>query len=191
MSHRRDPARFAADSGQVDPGAVVIRAVPVQDVLPLRRAVLRAGLPAHESDYEPDRDPATVHLAAVDPSGQVLGCSTWFPQPWRGTPAWRLRGMATAPAARGTGLGGRLLEAGMALAHESGAAVLWCNARTSALGFYRRYGFRTDGDEFVTAHGIPHYVMWRPLADQHAGPHEQPDEGPRTVNAPNPPGPER
>jgi predicted GNAT family N-acyltransferase len=137
--------------------------VALEAVLPLRQAVLRPGRPVEESSFAPDMDPATVHLAAVDATGAVLGCATWFPEPWQGAPAWRLRGMATAPAARGTGLGGRLLEEGLALARDAGVGLVWCNARTLAVGFYRRYGFETVGEEFESGYGIPHFVMCRPL----------------------------
>ena len=42
----------------------------------------------------------------------------------------------------------------------SGATVLWCNARDTALGFYARLGFTVYGDGFVTADsGLPHHVM--------------------------------
>jgi predicted GNAT family N-acyltransferase len=148
------------------PGAadeVAICPVPVQAVLPLRQSVLRPGRPVQECTFEPDLDPATVHLAAVDAAGDVLGCATWFAEPWQGAPAWRLRGMATAPAARGVGLGGRLIEQGLALARDAGVGLVWCNARTTAVGFYRRYGFETVGEEFLSAQGIPHFVMRRPL----------------------------
>ena len=110
-----------------------------------------------------DDSPGTLHLGALTDDGTVVGCATWFPEPWEGRPAWRLRGMATDPSVRGTGVGSALLQRGLAEARAAGVEVAWCNARTVALAFYRRHGFESVGAEFVTAHGVPHYVMWRTL----------------------------
>jgi predicted GNAT family N-acyltransferase len=152
--------------------------VPAERVLALRQQVLRPGLGIEHARFDDDDHPQTVHLAAVDEAGTVVGCSTWFPDPWQGQPAWRLRGMATATAARGTGLGGRLLAAGLEAARERGATIAWCNARTTALGFYRRYGFETVGAQFTSAHGIAHYAMVRRLdAEPTVGPAPGADVG--------------
>ena len=145
------------------PPDVRVEAVGVDVVLPLRAAVLRPGLSVDLARYEQDADPATVQLAAFDPDGAVVGCSTWSPDSWNQLPAWRLRGMATAPSARRQGVGARLLQAGLERGVAAGAVVAWCNARTAALGFYRRYGFTAVGEEFEVPHAGPHYRMWRPL----------------------------
>jgi predicted GNAT family N-acyltransferase len=143
--------------------AVRVAAVPVAEILPLRRAVLRAGLPIEESRYEQDDLSTTLHLAAYDDVGRVVGCSTWFPDPLDGRDAWRLRGMATAPEVRGSGVGARLVEAGLAAGAERGYDLVWCNARTPAVGFYERYGFEPVGEEFLLVHDVPHYLMVREL----------------------------
>jgi predicted GNAT family N-acyltransferase len=142
---------------------ITVEQVQARVVVSLRAQILRPGLALDEARYAQDDDPAAVHLAACDELGHVVGCSTWFPEDWQGRPAWRLRGMATSPAARGTGVGGLLLTKGLALASAGGAQFAWANARTVALGFYRRYGFETVGEEFLTAQAIPHFVIWRPL----------------------------
>ena len=142
---------------------ITVERVDAGTVLGLRAAILRPGLPAGQAAYAQDEDPRTVHLAAFDDLGTVVGCSTWFPQPWRDRPAWRLRGMATAATVRGTGVGGRLLTAGLSAAERGGALHAWANARTVALGFYRHYGFSAVGPQFLTAQAIPHYLIWRAL----------------------------
>ncbi len=142
---------------------IAVHQVDAGVVLPLRAAILRPGLALEEADYAQDSDPAALHLAACDELGHVVGCSTWFPEPWEGRRAWRLRGMATSPAVRGSGVGGYLLEAGLAEALSGGAEYAWANARTVALGFYRRYGFQPVGEEYLGALDIPHFVIWRAL----------------------------
>jgi predicted GNAT family N-acyltransferase len=151
---------------------VRVEQVGIDLVLPLRAAVLRPGLPVDTARYEQDLLPTTVHLAALsdatteattEATTAVIGCATWSPEPYQGRPGWRLRGMATADTVRGQGVGALLLEAGLELGRASGAEVAWCNARTSALGFYRRHGFTAVGEEFDVEYAGPHYRMWRPL----------------------------
>ena len=84
-----------------------------------------------------------------------------------GAVQWRLRGMASEPAVRGRGLGGRVLEFGIEelarrlAAKGQASATLWCNGRTRAQAFYQRHGFAPIGALFETPGTGPHYVFWR------------------------------
>lgn len=140
-----------------------VESVVVSTIRPLRHAVLRPGQPPSASAYPQDDDPQTLHLAAYDDAGAVVGCATYFPEPLDGEPAWRLRGMATAPAARGQGYAGEMLTRGLAELGDRGACLLWCNARTSAAGFYERFDFERRGAEFDLPMLGPHYVLVRTL----------------------------
>lgn len=138
-----------------------LRRVTAADVRPVRRSVLRPGAGDDELAYPGDDDPAAGHFGAYL-GGEPAGIASVFPQEYDGVPtAWRLRGMATTPAARGTGLGGLLLEACVDHVREAGGTLLWCNARTPARGFYERYGFEVVGEEFEITDIGPHYVMRR------------------------------
>jgi GNAT superfamily N-acetyltransferase len=142
---------------------VVLRRVSADDILPLRQAVLRPGLPAEASRYPEDE--AAVHVGAWD-GEQLVGCATVFADPWPGTPAaWRLRGMAVAPERQGSGVGAVVLAEAVAAAREAGAPMMWANARSTALGFYVRSGWQVAGEEFVTADtGLPHVpIVLEPL----------------------------
>ncbi len=126
----------------------------------LRRSVLRPtflpGQPLPGDDL-----PDAVHLGAFDGSSLVSACLI-FPQAcaWQpGRPAWRLRGMATDPAARGTGAGTAVADAAAEVARERGAELLWCEAREPAVSFYQRRGWQLHGERFATDYG-PHRYMW-------------------------------
>ena len=69
--------------------------------------------------------------------------------------------MAVLPRWQGGGLGRYLLEAAYPLLGARGCTLLWCNARSSALGFYRHAGFTAVGEEFETQYAGPHYLMYR------------------------------
>jgi predicted GNAT family N-acyltransferase len=128
---------------------VTIERVEVDVIRPLRHAVLRPNLPTAASAYEQDDDPDTVHLAAYDGMGAVIGCVTVFPEPYADEPAaWRLRGMATSPDVRGTGVGRALLLACLEEMGNRQVPLLWCNARDTAEGFYARHGFLPVGELF-------------------------------------------
>jgi predicted GNAT family N-acyltransferase len=80
--------------------------------------------------------------------------------------SFRLRGMATHPQYRGQGLGAALLRKCIEQARHAGGEVLWCNARTSAIEFYRRAGFEAVGEEFETPDIGPHVRMRLDLSRQ-------------------------
>jgi GNAT superfamily N-acetyltransferase len=138
---------------------------PARRIRPLRAAVLRDGDLA-AATWPGDDD--SLHLAALagDPlrDEAVLGCLSLLAQSCPERPevaAWRLRGMAVAEMHRGRGVGAALLvEAGRRAAAER-IGLIWCNARTTALGFYRSAGWHVVGEEFLTDTGIPHYrALW-------------------------------
>ncbi len=140
-----------------------VEEVPVDVVLPLRAAVLRGGGPA---GMPGDDDPATVHLAARSPDGEVIGVARLSPAPcpWRAARSpWQLRGMATAPDARGTGVGRVLLDGCLAVVAQRGGDLLWCDARVTAAGFYERMGLTVVTGEYDKPGVGPHVGMVKEL----------------------------
>lgn len=147
-----------------------IEVVCAKRVLPLRHAVLRAGLPATTARFEQDEDPQTLHLAAIEggndaeDAGEVVGCVTLIREALDSEMAWRLRGMAVAGAYRGRGVGAALLhevdrQVGAQAREGRGPSLLWCNARTQAIGFYERQGWTTISDRFDVPNSGPHVRM--------------------------------
>lgn len=141
------------------------------DTYELRRTVLRKGAPSSAVAYPGDDGVETRHLA-VRIGHRIVAVSTWIPGSFPGAapdrapgpdgPGLQLRGMATAPEARGRGFGSLLLDAGRRRAEEIGAGVLWARARSTALTFYLERGFEAVGDDFIDdTSGLPHrLVRW-------------------------------
>jgi GNAT superfamily N-acetyltransferase len=145
----------------------MIRVVDASTTRPLRRAVLRPSWPA-DAPISGDDAPDAVHLAGFADDGELVAACLLLPRPYPRQPdddgSWQLRGMATAEPVRGTGVGTRLLEAAVAQVRERGGRLLWCEARSSALGFYLHNGFVIDGAEYPHAEtGAPHHYMHRPI----------------------------
>lgn len=134
----------------------------------LRRAILRPTWPAGTRMHGDD-EPGAVHLAAIGADGTVVGACVLIPRPCPAFPdearAWQLRGMATDERARGTGVGTALTAAAEAAVRERGGRLIWCDARQTAIDFYRARGFTGTGE--IYAHpetGAPHLLMYRELS---------------------------
>jgi GNAT superfamily N-acetyltransferase len=122
----------------IDGNAIVLRPTGLEEIIDLRHAVLRQGLPREAAIFEGDDAPSSRHFGAF--SGDTLvGCATLHASQWEGEAAWQLRGMATLPEFRGKGIGRAVLEAMeadlTAAARAGRPPSLWCNARVPAVGF--------------------------------------------------------
>ena len=145
-------------------GLVAIQQVAADDVIDLRHAVLRAGLPRDAAVFEGDDLPTTMHFGAIFEDGTLVACASFLLNSYEGQPAWQLRGMATHPDFRSLGLGGALLEAAeMMIVRKSPVRFLWCNARTPALNFYQRQGWSPVSEVFEIPTAGPHVRMTRRL----------------------------
>lgn len=116
--------------------------------------------------YPGDEDADTLHLGLYT-LGRLVGVASLYREPppdaLKATTAWRLRGMAVEHTLQGKGHGAALLRACLEHAEHQGGSQVWCNARTTASGFYRSLGFAQKGDEFELPGIGPHHLMWRPL----------------------------
>ena len=132
----------------------------------LRRTVLRSGTPSDEVVFDGDDVDTTFHLGLRE-GDEVVAISTWMERPYPDRPGdrgFQLRGMATADAKRGSGLGAALLDAGVERCRAAGAVLVWARARDAALAFYERHGFTTVGLGYVDlTTGLPHHDVIREI----------------------------
>ena len=104
-------------------------------------------------------DPEALHLVAVGEAGDVAGTCRLLIDPGGTAKFGRL---CVRAAARGTGVGAALLDAAEREARAGGARRIGMHAQTSALGLYRRAGFRPYGEPF-DEEGIEHVGMEKDL----------------------------
>ena len=141
--------------------AVTIKLVNATDTWALRHQVLRPDQPLASVDYKEDSTREALHFAA-SLKDQIVAVASIYREDESGRTegkVWRLRGMATAPEIRGTGVGGALLSALLLRLKSQSEERVWCNARITASGFYLHYGFDVVGDEFQMPGIGPHYLM--------------------------------
>ena len=132
-----------------------IQVMTWSDALPLARAV-REKVFIEEQNVPrglewDDWDGRADHAVALDRRANPIGTA-------RLLPAGRIGRMAVLRPWRGRGVGTALLEALLQLARERGMAEVTLHAQTHAAGFYRKFGFDTQGEEFLEA-GIAHVAM--------------------------------
>jgi predicted GNAT family N-acyltransferase len=144
---------------------VRVERLTAADTWPLRHAVLR---PHQDTDEIAGAEhPLAAHLGARDEQGRIVGVARIAPEapPWdpQRADAWRLRGMATAEAARGRGVGAEVLAAALEHAARHGGRSVWCSARVPALRFYERAGFRAAGERYEDPELGPHVPLERDL----------------------------
>ena len=137
-----------------------------EDTHALRRAVLRTGTPSEEVVFDGDELESTFHLG-IRADDDIVAISTWMERPYpdrAGDRGFQLRGMATVETLRGSGLGARVLDAGIERCRAAGAALVWARARDAALPFYERHGFTRVGLGYVDlTTGLPHHDVLKPL----------------------------
>lgn len=157
--------------GQLSPAdGVIVRRVSAGSTAALRAAVLRPG-GGVDAVAKPDDDhPDTWFFAALASDARVLSTVNVRPAtpPWStdGASWWQLRGMSTAEDARGRGLARAVVDAALKHVTHAGGRV-WCNARTSVLGFYQRVGFTIVGEERIDPVSGPH--RWIVLTESDGG----------------------
>jgi GNAT superfamily N-acetyltransferase len=142
---------------------IKVEQVRVELVRRLRETVLRPDSPPELSIYPSDSSPDAQHFAAWF-ENKIVGAASIYPE---SLPAncgefenpWRLRGMAVVLEQQGKGIGKAILREAINFIKRLDGKVLWCNGRTTALGFYRSFGFEIIGEEFDVPESGAHFVM--------------------------------
>jgi len=138
----------------------MIKFISEKEVLPLRSLVLRNGKSFEHCIFQGDEAYDTFHLG-FELDGTIRSVATFMRNDFfegEGE-GYQLRGMATHPDYNGKGLGKALVEFAVEYLKEYKTAYLWCNARSTAAGFYKKLGFTTESPEFdIPGIGF-HYEM--------------------------------
>ncbi|UCH46915.1 MAG: GNAT family N-acetyltransferase [Betaproteobacteria bacterium] len=124
----------------------------------LREAVLRRplGLPLSEADL---RDEGNQLHFAMFADQELVACVTAVPI---STNEAKIRQTAVAPAYQQRGVASDMMRQVEAILAARGYTSLSLHARKSAIGFYRKLGYATVGEEFIEV-TVPHQKMIKKL----------------------------
>ncbi len=133
---------------------LTVRPVALEETRSLRRSVLRP----HQTLQElASHEPPEAFAAGAFQGQELIGVGLIGRD---GAPgAWRVRGMATVPQARGRGAGTAILDELVRHAREQGAANVWASVRPPARSLYERAGFRQTSEVFDVPRIGPHVMM--------------------------------
>jgi ribosomal protein S18 acetylase RimI-like enzyme len=140
----------------------MIKFITVEELLPLRNTILREGrLQPDECRFPSDKNEGNFHLGFYI-KDELVCIASFHPQSYGefvGT-GYQLRGMATAEAYQGKGIGNQLVNFAIVYLRGQKANYVWCNARKKAVKFYQNLGFEIISPEFEVPGIGPHYVMY-------------------------------
>ena len=128
-----------------------IEKIEWQEALPVRHLVLWPSKPASFCKIEGDE--TASHYGAYVADELVCVASIYID----GGSA-RLRKFATLSECQGKGIGSRVITHILEELQTVGVEHFWCDARTSAVGFYQRFGLSQQGEEFLKS-GVPYFKM--------------------------------
>jgi GNAT superfamily N-acetyltransferase len=147
----------------VSPDDLELRRASLDEILPLRHAELRPGLPPETARFDGDDEPDTLHFGAfLRATGAPVACVSCMRRPCDGQDGWQVRGMATRGDLVRRGIGRALLRHALAALRDArGPELVWCNARVAALGFWEREGWAVVSEVFDIPGVGPHRTLQR------------------------------
>lgn len=129
-----------------------------QQMVQLRNDILRKPLGLDFTPDELEKEKDEILIGAFEDE-KMLGCCMLIrehPQ------VVRLRQMAVLNNLQGKGIGRALMQFAENIARDRGFRKITMHARTSAIGFYEKLGYKVSGDEFLEV-TIPHCMMEKNL----------------------------
>ena len=127
-------------------------------MLELRQEILRRPLNLNLSDEHLENEKNDILIGAFDEE-LMLGCCLLCHVDKQ---TIQLRQMAVQNNLQGKGVGGTIMHFAENLARDRGYKKIIMHARSSASGFYEKFGFHIVGDEFMEV-SVPHYIMEKSL----------------------------
>lgn len=124
----------------------------------IRNEILRKplGLSFTEEELEKEKDDILIGCFEDD---ELEGCCLLTKE---GNGSVRLRQMAVTNILQGKGIGRVLMQFAENIARDRGFNLMTMHARSNAVGFYEKLGYKIVGDEFYEV-TIPHYLMEKEL----------------------------
>jgi len=143
----------------------IIKEIPSKETYAVRQPVLRAGKPIESCIFEGD-DLDTTHHFGLFENKNLTGIISLFPQInsiFAAKNQAQIRGMAVLDAHQKKGFGEALVKHCENYCNENKVELIWFNARTAAVGFYKKMNYEVSGEPFDIKDVGEHYLMYKKL----------------------------
>lgn len=140
---------------------IKISQIPFHKTFVVRHPVLREGRPIEECYFEGDDLESTKHFGCYL-DDKIIGVASLFKNNHdkiNGDECYQLRGMAVLKEFQNHNFGSLLLSEVEKYLKEINCAVLWFNARTNAVPFYKKHHYVIIGNAFDIPNVGEHYLM--------------------------------
>ena len=148
----------------------------------LRQKILRPQFKVKTCGFPQDGNPSSAHFGAFADNKEIVGIVSVFLQDETegkllttdSVNSWQIRAMATDESVRGKGYATALLKSveayissydykGNKKQAKGCSTLIWCNARSGAVGFYEKEDYKIAGKEFEIEGVGAHFRMRKKL----------------------------
>jgi predicted GNAT family N-acyltransferase len=139
-----------------------VREISAQDTIQIRHEVLRKNKPIETCSFIGDNLKSTYHIGVFFDAVLVGICTLIKKEKaiQQKLFSYQLRGMAVLEAYQGQRAARQLMEFLPEFLKTKEISHIWCNARLTAVSFYVKYGFETDGIPFEIPEVGSHLLMY-------------------------------
>jgi ribosomal protein S18 acetylase RimI-like enzyme len=142
-----------------------IKEIPSQETYAVRQPVLRQGKPIESCIFEGDDLPTTHHFGLFEKE-KLTGIISLFKQIntiFAAENQAQIRGMAVLENHQKKGFGEALVKHCENYCQSQNVDLIWFNARTAAVGFYKKMNYQVAGEPFYIKDVGEHYLMFKQL----------------------------
>jgi len=135
-----------------------------EEAVHLRDLMLRQPLGIKFNKEELLREKTDIHIACFQGS-KIIGTVILTP---KSNGVARIRQVAVETSHQGKGIGRKLIAFAEKMAKERKFSEIILSARTNVLGFYKKMGYETRGNEYISQNtNVPHFRMVKNISHQH------------------------
>ncbi|MWB95277.1 GNAT family N-acetyltransferase [Flavobacterium sp. GA093] len=146
----------------------LIKEISAKETFIVRHPVLRNGKPLESCVFEGDDLPTTHHFGIYD-SDNLTGIISLFSKSntiFVSQNQAQIRGMAVLETHQKKGLGEALVKHCEKYCNDNQIDLIWFNARTAAVGFYKKLGYQIVGEAFDIPDVGEHHLMYKELKNE-------------------------
>ncbi|RZJ49817.1 MAG: GNAT family N-acetyltransferase [Flavobacterium sp.] len=143
----------------------IIKEIPSKETFIVRQPVLRKGKPVETCIFEGDDLEDTHHFGLYE-EDELIGIISLFTKInsiFAEKNQAQIRGMAVLESHQKKGFGEALVKHCENFCIEKDINLIWFNARTVAVGFYKKMNYQIVGEAFDIKDVGEHYLMYKEI----------------------------